>query len=113
LSNIRAAKAGRRKTDRGMHKLSLSGELAIVHAADIRAQLLAAFDSGTDVEVDLAQVTEIDTAGVQLMAAAKREAAARNVVLRFTGHSPAVVELLDLYDLAGFFGDPMLLHRES
>ncbi len=33
-------------------------------------------------------------------------------VLRITGHSPVVVELLDLSGLSGFFGDPLLIVRK-
>jgi len=39
----------------------------------------------------------------------KQEAAVAGKVLRFIGHSPVVVELLNFSGLAGFFGDPLLM----
>lgn len=93
-----------------LRKIELAGELGISAAAAVREQLLAALgDHATEIEVDLARVTEIDSAGVQLMVAAKQEAAARGKTLHFSAHSAAVVEVLDLLDLIAHFGDPVLL----
>lgn len=96
-----------------MRRIALAGELCIFTAADIRAQLLAAFDGVEEIEADLSQINEIDSAGVQLMVAAKLEAAARQKVLRFTCHSAAVLDILDLTDLTAHFGDPVLLHSRA
>lgn len=90
-------------------RLEIKGELSIFTAADVRRQLLEALEHGTDVEVDLSDVTEMDSAGMQLMVAAKREAALRERQLRFTGHSPAVFDVLELCDLSGQLGDPLLI----
>jgi anti-sigma B factor antagonist len=94
-------------------RLDIKGELNIFTAAELRLQLLEALATGTEIEVDLAQVSEIDSAGLQLMLAAKREAAGRNVALHFTGHSPAVCEALELCKLSGQLGDPVLIHSPS
>ena len=59
--------------------------------------------------VDLSGVSEIDTAGQQLLIAAKIRAMALGTTLRVIAHSPAVVEVLDLCRLGGFFGDPVLI----
>jgi anti-sigma B factor antagonist len=90
-------------------RIDIEGELSIFTAAALRQRLLDALDAGPEVEVDLSRVSEIDSAGVQLMVAAKREAAARSQSLRFTGHSPAVFDILELCDLAGHLGDPVLI----
>lgn len=89
------------------------GELSISTAATVRDDLLAALDIADEVEVDLTRVTEIDSAGLQIMVAAKREAGARRKVLRFLGHSPAVLDMLDLTDLAGYLGDPLVLQSDN
>jgi anti-anti-sigma regulatory factor len=81
--------------------------------AEQRQRLLDALETASEVEIDLAHVTEIDTAGIQVMVAAKREAAVRNKPLRFTGHSPEVVDILDLCDLAVHLGDPMLIQSRT
>ncbi len=92
-------------------RIPLDGELTIFPAAATHQCLLAAITDGKEIEVDLSQVGEIDTAGLQLMVAAKHEALAHGKVLRFTGHSPTVRDLLDLANLAGFFGDPVIIHK--
>lgn len=81
-------------------RIEIAGELGIATAADVREQLLAALAGVADVEVDLAGVTEMDCAGVQLMVAAMREAAAQEKTLRFTALSAAVQDTLALCDLA-------------
>ena len=93
--------------------IDILGDLNIFNAVEQQQRLLEALDAGSEVEVDLSQVSDIDSAGVQLMVAAKREASARNKPLRFVGHSPAVVDVLELCDLAGHFGDPVLLHSRT
>jgi len=94
-------------------RVDIQGELSIFAAAELRQRLLDALDTAAEVEVDLSQVGEMDSAGVQLMVAAKREAAARNKVLRFSGHSATVFDILELCDLSGHLGDPVLIHSEK
>ena len=40
---------------------------------------------------------------------AKREALKANKTVRLTAHSKAVTELLDLYNMGSYFGDPMVI----
>lgn len=94
-------------------RIAIEGELSIFTAVSIRERLLEALDEGTEIEVNLSKVSEMDSAGVQLMIAAKREAAERNKPLCFTGHSSAVIDILDLCDLSGHFGDPVLIHSRT
>ncbi|MBK1689658.1 STAS domain-containing protein [Rubrivivax gelatinosus] len=88
--------------------LAIEGELTIYRAAELRQALLAALDQhGADLEVDLAGVTEFDSAGVQLLMAAAKSAAARGGVLRLVRHSPAVLDAFAVLDLAAHFGAPL------
>ena len=96
-------------TDNPLTRLAIAGELNIYTAAELRQQLLAALAAGQDVDVDLSQVSEIDSAGMQLMVAAKREAAGRNLLLHFTNHSQAVFDVLELCRLSCHLGDPLLI----
>ncbi len=92
--------------------LSIVGEFTIFTAQDCKAQLLALIASipeGDGGEVDLSGVTEIDSAGLQLMLMAKREATILEREVRFVRHSDPVLELIDLCALAGQFGDPLLI----
>jgi anti-sigma B factor antagonist len=91
-------------------RINIEGELNIFTSAALKLRLLDAIVAGKEVEVDLSQVSEIDSAGIQLMVAAKSEAAAQRKPLHFTGHSPAVFDIVELYDLSGYFGDPLLIH---
>jgi anti-sigma B factor antagonist len=99
--------------DQGKRLLSLGSECTIFSATALREQLLAAIGNANDVEIDLSQVTEIDSAGVQLLIAAKKEAVAQGKSLQLVGHSPCVLEVLDLLDLAAHLGDPVLLHSRA
>ena len=91
----------------------ISGELTIYTALELKDTLLAGLATTDDLELDLSEVGEIDAAGLQLLVMIKQEAALLGKVIRFTGHSPVVVELLDLSGLAGFFGDPLLMVHPS
>lgn len=89
--------------------IRLDGEVSIYRAAELKETLLAAVRDHAAVELDLSGVTEFDTAGVQLLLLAKREALAAQHTLTLTRHSPVVVEVLELLDLVGHFGDPIAL----
>jgi len=77
--------------------LQLAGALNIQGAAALAAQLRPLLE-GTDppVALDLAGVTEIDTAGLQLLLVARRTAAAGRRPLRLRAVSPAVRSVLEL-----------------
>ena len=93
-------------------RLAITGELTIYRALELKATLLAGLAEAAELELDLSGVDEVDAAGLQLLVLVKQQATALNKVLRFTGHSPVVVDLLDLSGLAGFFGDPLLMVRQ-
>lgn len=90
-------------------RFMVEGEMTIYTALELKDKLLACLDHCADVEINLAGVGEIDSAGLQLLILLKQEAAAREKTLRLTGHSPAVMEIFDLCKLESFFGDPILL----
>ena len=93
--------------------IEIKGEMNIYSVAALRSQLLDALDAASEVEVDLSAVGEIDSAGMQLMVAAKREAAQRQKALRFSGHSPAVIDVLELCKLCSHLGDPLLIRSQA
>lgn len=95
------------------HRVAIDGDFTIVNACAIREQLLAALDQADETEVDLSQVAEIDSAGLQLMIAAKRHATQLGKSLRFTDHSPAALDALDLTNLSAHFGDPVLIQSRG
>jgi anti-sigma B factor antagonist len=88
----------------GRRRLALAGELTIYAAAAVKAPLLAPLADADAIDIDLAGVSEIDTAGVQLLLLARREAEAAGKRLAFAAPSAAVAELAALYGLDGFAG---------
>ena len=94
-------------------RLSLAGEMGIYAAAELKSHLLSAVDTCAELEIDLSRVEEIDSAGLQLLILTKRQALAQNKTLTLIGHSRAVLELLELYDMAAYFGDPMVITAQD
>ena len=84
-----------------MSTLRIPPELTIYGAAELRAQLVAAFaDAGSHAELtlDLGDVCEVDSAGIQLLIAARRHAVSNGAALALVNHSAV---LLDAFNLLG------------
>jgi len=92
-----------------MQTLEITGEMTIYTAAEQKGQLLAFIESGESLEINLSQVSELDTAGTQLLILAKQEAANAKKRLRFVMHSNAVLDVLELANLTTVFGDPLFI----
>ena len=86
--------------------LALSGDFTLANAAAIKSVLLDALEQTPRLDVDLLNVTKLDTAGVQLLLLLQREAVSRGASLSWIGYSLAVEEVLDLLDLAHVLGRP-------
>lgn len=91
------------------NRLTILEDLTIYNAMDHKQKLLDALDKADHLEIDLSQVAEIDTAGLQLLILAKREAARLSKDLDIVAHSPNVRQTLDFCNLAAFFGDPVVI----
>jgi len=89
--------------------LVLEGALTIYRAQELKDQLLSALHNSPELHLDLSQVTEMDSSGLQLLYLAKREAARAEHALRIVAHSDAVREVFDLCNLNAYFGDPTLI----
>lgn len=94
-------------------QLRVDGEMTIYTAADTKARLMPLLAQCPELQIDLSQVSEMDSAGLQLLILAKRECAQRNGTLRLVGHSPAVLEVLDLCNMTSFFGDPVVISSQT
>lgn len=84
----------------------IEGELTIYTVAETREALHDTLVAGSEVDIDLARVTEIDTAGLQWMLAAK---SLPDVTLRYLGHSPVVQQIIELAHLARRLNDPIVM----
>lgn len=96
-----------------MQTLDIQGELTVFTAAERKKQLLTFLKSSDELEINLADVSEIDTAGLQLLILIKREAAQANKTLSFVMHSQAVLEILELTNLTSAFKDQVILVRKG
>ena len=94
-------------------RLALLEEMTIYQAQAQKAQLLAALAATEALDLDLAAVPEIDTAGLQLLLLLKREALQQGKQLTISGHSPAVRQTLEFCRLVGVFGDPMIIPADA
>ena len=96
-------------TPEGATRITLVGELGIYHAAEIKQHLIEELRAHPVLELDLSHVGEMDTAGFQLLAMAKRESERLGSVLRIVGHSAAVREVIEFFNMVAFFGDPLVI----
>lgn len=86
--------------------LTLSGPLTIYEVAEVKTTLKALPPTPDQLSVHLADVDEIDTAGLQLLLVLQKWLGEQ---LHLIHHSEAVIELLDLFQLAPLFGDEIVL----
>lgn len=84
--------------------LAVEGEMTIYRAAELKPALLDAVRTLDAPALDLTEVTEFDSAGVQLLLVARREAARLGKRLVLQGASPAVRDTFALLGLS-FDGD--------
>ncbi|MDD4887441.1 MAG: STAS domain-containing protein [Thiomonas sp.] len=88
--------------------VALQGALDIYAAAQVRERLADLIAQHPLIELQLAEVDEIDASGVQILLAAKQQASNLEHNLRLSAHSPAVIDALELCGLLAYFGDPVV-----
>ena len=76
-----------------------TGELTIYRAAGFASELLGRIAGGAEVGLDLAGVTEFDSAGLQVLLVARREARARGGGLRLLHPSRSVLDVIETLNL--------------
>lgn len=81
----------------------VEGEFTIYTIAALKPSLLAALMEQGALTLDLSRVTEMDSAGLQLLLLLKREADALHGSVQLAGISPAASEVLDLCNLTQTF----------
>ena len=91
-----------------VEKLIVEGELTIYTAAEMKEKIGALLNgesaSRESVEIDLSQVGEIDTAGLQLLLLAQRECAKQERSIVFSNPSEAVLVCWNMCNLKESFG---------
>lgn len=101
-----------RVKDKDREIFRLSGDLTIYAAAEARKEFENLIAPGESLVLDLSEIDEIDTSGVQLLLWLKREVSAGGGQAALVRHSPAVVETFDLLHVTAIFGDPILISPE-
>lgn len=76
--------------------ITVAGELTIYQANAAAENLRSAFASGSLRRIDLAGVTELDTAGLQLLLMAERLPADGEGLVELVNHSQPVRDLLEV-----------------
>ena len=99
------------ETTSGRCKAIVRGNMTIYEAAADKQVLLDALAKADDVEIDLSAVSEMDTAGLQLLILAERESLKAGKRLSIVGHSESSLDVLDRYNLSSYFGDPLVITR--
>jgi len=89
--------------------LVISKDLTIYHAIEQKQFLLDALADTDELELNLSQVAEMDTAGLQLLILLKKEAQRAGKRVRIVAHSQAVSSLIDFCNMAAEFGDPLVI----
>lgn len=84
-------------------ELSVEGSITIDNVVSVVANGIALFDR-EDLIIDLARVTEVDSAAVSLLLEWRREAARRNCQLRFLNMPQNLQSLLQLYGVSELMG---------
>lgn len=85
----------------GVRRIAVRGEMTIYTAAELHNALCRRLPLGKATKLDLSGVTEIDTAGLQLLVALQRQAESEAVPLVIDSQSPAVRELAALFHFSG------------
>jgi len=96
-------------TELPLNTLRLEGEMTIYRAEELRQVLMGAIQPEARLEIDLSGVTELDTCGLQLLMQAKRAATRHGGEVQLVRHSPPVLDVFELLNVAAFFGDHLVL----
>ncbi len=94
-------------------RMVITDDMTIYHAEALKETLLQGLTRNTVFELDLSRVAEIDTAGIQLLMLLKRESLNTGRTCHIVAHSPAVHELIDFFNIAGYFGDPLVIPAQG
>lgn len=92
-----------------MQMTGVEGELTIYTAATEKQRLQSFLYSDDVLELNLSGVTEIDSAGLQILIALKKEAQKLNKKLSYVMHSKPVLEIFEFTSLIAWFGDQVVL----
>jgi len=100
------------KENNGITHLAIKDEMTIYTALEQKNELSQYLNTDHELHLDLSEVSEIDSAGLQILLFLKQEANRKNIILSLIHHSQAVVEVLELLNLTAHFGDPVIISAD-
>jgi len=100
------------KEKNGVTHLSILDEMTIYTALEQKNELAHHLKDHHELQIDLSEVSEVDSAGLQILLFLKQEASKRNITLSLVNHSQAIVEVLELLNLSAHFGDPIMISAD-
>ncbi|WP_263262752.1 STAS domain-containing protein [Pseudomonas entomophila] len=86
-------------------QVTVQTDLTIYTALELHGALMPWLEQPCEWQLDLAEVSEVDGAGLQLLLALRQQVLSAGHPLRLAGCSPAVNEALALCGLAAAFDD--------
>lgn len=89
--------------------LTAPEEFTVHHVRALAPTLIQAARSGASLNLDLSEVSHIDTAGIQLLLTLRREAARSLTRLEFASPSAAVSDMVAFYQLGSLLQAPARL----
>ncbi|WP_028866132.1 STAS domain-containing protein [Psychromonas aquimarina] len=92
--------------------ININDEMTIYTVLEHKNCLLTHLQAGQTLNIDLSAVSEIDSAGIQLLIFLKKTADKLGSDFNLLHHSQSVFEVIELFNLTDFFADPIVLPAE-
>ena len=93
------------------YTLEIQGDMTIYEALEVQEMFSNSLSEHDAINVNLSNVSEIDSSGLQLMVALRKDAIKENKIVSYQSHSQAVIDFLDLFDMTSYFGDPIVMEK--
>jgi anti-anti-sigma factor len=98
--------------DGARRKMTVDGEMTIYTAAELKQRMVEHLAGSESLELDLSRVTEMDSAGYQVLLMARNEAQRADIDLAISHHSESVFEVLELFGVQSQFSDAVVIPAE-
>jgi len=96
----------------GVTEVTIEDEMTIYTALEQKNELSPYCQPDVHLQINLSKVSDIDSAGLQILLFLKQESSTLNFKLSLIEHSQAVVEVLELLNLGSHFGDPIVISAD-
>jgi len=94
-------------------RVRLGESLDIASAADARSRLLQVSQSSDNLELDLSSLSDIDTAGIQILLALRQQRTRQGARTRMVHPSQPILDAFGLLGLQHVFDEAVVVSRET